>query len=264
MENALSADAVGVNDAFPGAGRILSAGTDAALGSAGVLFGVWAVCSLPPQVLGLALGAATGAQDREVLKQAVVSLDWSVLGPLAAVGIVGMVLSLLGYTATILVTARAHQGRPVGIGEALADAAGRMFSAAGASLAAGLAVLTASVALILPGLYLVVRLSPAVCATVVEEVGPLASVSRGWALTRGHFWDVLICLVAFVALGLVGVAVLVAAGLLLRAAASAAGPAGTALSGLVLNAGQFFVSAWITACMTKLFLELASRRPRAA
>jgi hypothetical protein len=46
-------------------------------------------------------------------------------------------------------------------------------------------------ALVLPGIYLAIRLSLAVPAVALEELGPIDAMRRSWALTRPHLWRVL-------------------------------------------------------------------------
>ena len=246
-----------------GVASLLSAGTAVTRDNAGAIFGVWAVCGLPPQLLGLALSARAGITDKDSLRAALDSQDWNVLGPFAAVGAVSLVFGLLGYTTTLLLAARAHQGRPLSLVDALLGGAGRLISSAAASVIVACAALLGTLALVLPGPYLLVRLSLALCATVVEEAGPFAAVARSWTLTAGHFWDVAARLSAFVGLALIGTMALFLGGTILGALAAPAGAPGAILARVVVDAFRFLLTAWVAACMTKLFLDLASRRPNA-
>ena len=246
-----------------GVGALFSAGTVVTLGNAGALFGVWAVAGLPPQLLALALGARLGLADKDALDAAIQSRDWNVLSALAAVGAVSLVFGLLGHTTVLLLTTRAHQGRALSLGDAILGGAGRMLSAAVCAAVAAAAVFAGSLALLVPGLYLTIRLSMAVCATVAEDAGPLAGAARSWALTAGHAWDVSIRMIAFVAVAFAGMIALAGGTALLAAVAPAAGGVPAAiLVRMMLSAFQFALTAWVTACMTKLFLELAARKDR--
>lgn len=249
---------------FPSVGGILSAGTNVASENAGLFFGLWAVCGLPSQILGLVVGLSTGIRDNEAYQRALDAQDWAALGPLAVVGIIATVFGLLGYAATILVTARAHQGRKSELIEALTSAAGRLPALLGASLLTAAAVVMGGIAFIIPGLYLVVRLSLAVCASVLETKGPVASLKRSWELAGGRFWSLTGAIGAFVGVAFAGAVVLLVAGRVLGAVASPAAELGEAAVKIAVNAGQFMISAWVTACMTKLFLELSARGPRAS
>ncbi|MBI3566358.1 MAG: hypothetical protein HY079_14275 [Elusimicrobia bacterium] len=249
--------------ALPGVGEVLSAGTGVTLDNAGLLFGLWACTDMPAQVLGLVVRTMTGLGDKDGLKNALANQDYGALGGLAAVGMVGLLTGMLAYAATILLAARAFRGRPVALGELLADGLGRLPALLGASLVTGLAVGLGTLALFLPGLYLLVRLCLAACASCAEERGALDSVGRSWALTSGRLMDVVVFVFALFIVGLVAAVALMAGGFVLRLIGAVAGTAGTALAGLVVNLLQFLVSAWGTACMTRFFLELADRTPSA-
>jgi len=263
MDNAPSAPASPPPAAadVPGVGETLSAGTRVALDNAGVLVGLWAACQFPAQALGFVVTLSAGLSSKESIRAAIEARDVGALAALGAVGIVGLVLGLLGYAATILLAARAYRGQPVALGDLLMEGAGRMFAVVAASLVVGLCVGAGTLLLIVPGVYLGVRLSLAVCGTCVDGLGPIEAVGRGWRLTGGRFWDVVVFMLALFGLGLVAAVGLLFAGFVLRLVGAAAGAAGAALAGLVVNLFQFFVSAWGTACMTKFYMELSARAP---
>ncbi len=240
-------------------GTLISAGTAVTLDNAGVIAGVWAVCGLPPQLLGLAL-TRLGLVDKESLKASIIAHDWNALGPLAAIGAVSLLFGLLCYATTLVLTASAHRGRPLSLSDALLGGASRMIASAAASFVVGCAVLAGALALIVPGFFLTIRLSLAVCATVIEGAGPLDGVSRSWALTEGHFWGVVGRLAAFFGLALLGTIVLFFGGLVLGLIARRAGDPGAVAARLAVNAFQFLVTAWVSACVTKLYLDLARLR----
>jgi hypothetical protein len=266
MEDAATASAPpSAPEALPSVGELLAAGTEVARDNAGAILGVWAVAGLPPQLLALALTSRPGFPgDQAALRAALDAGDWSVLGPLAAVGLVSLVFGLLGYAAILLLTAHAHQGRTLSVSDALLGGAGRLLSAAAASVLVAAAIFAGSLALVLPGLYVAARLSLTVCAAVVEHAGPLDAAGRSWALTRGRVWDVSVRVLACVGAALVGMIALVIGGMALGALGALAGAAGAALARLAVNAAQFLLTAWVTACMTRLFLDLAARAARRA
>lgn len=246
---------------LPGVGEVLSAGTTVTLDNAGVIFGIWAACHLPAQVLGFVVGMTTGLADKEAIRNALAAHDMGALAALAAVGLLGMALGMLGYATTILLAARVFRGQAVALGDLLVDGVGRMISVVFASLLVGLCIGFGTLLLIIPGLYLLFRLSMTVCATCAEGLDPLTAFRRSWSLTDGRFWDIATVLGALFAVGLLAGVALLAAGVVLRIVASVAGGAGAAVAALVINLFQFVVSAWGTACMTKFYLELADRAP---
>ena len=256
-------DASAAPAALPGVGEMMTAGTGVTLDNAGLLLGVWACTSAPAQVLGLVVRTVAGLGDRDALKNAFLNHDMGVLAGLGAVALVGLVTGMLSYAATILLAARAFRGKPVGLGDLLVDGLGRMPALLGASVLAGLAVGAGTLALFLPGLYLLVRLCLAACATCAEDAGPVEALSRSWALTSGRLMDTVVFASALFVVGLVAAIALMAAGFVLKLVGAVAGAAGAAVAGLVVNLLQFIVSAWGTACMTRYFLELSDRTPRA-
>jgi hypothetical protein len=241
----------------PSVSDALSAGTTTTLDNAGLVLGLWAACALPPQVLGMVVGAGAGLRDREALKAALEAGDWHTLG------VVGLVFGVIGHAAAILLASRALRKQALALTDLLVDAITMSVTVGVASVLAGLAMGLGFVALILPGLYLFVRLAFGVCATIVDGRGALAGLSSSWELTRGRFFDALTFLGAMMGLALVAAIALMAAGAVLKIAGSFAGTAGSIASGLVVNAAQFLLSAWGSACMTRYYLDLSTRGPAA-
>ncbi|MFI5345830.1 MAG: hypothetical protein ACHQ51_05605 [Elusimicrobiota bacterium] len=252
--------------AMPGLGGIFSAATNATLDNAGVLLGLWALCSLPSQLLGFVVGLITGLTDQNAVKDAISGQNWPALGMLAIVALVAMALGLIGYAATILLAARALRGESSSVTDLFVEALGRMGSVLLASAMIGAALGFGFILFVIPGIYLFVRLSLAVCATLVEDLSAREGLSRSWELVGGSFGETVVFMAALIAAALVGMIPAVIVNVVLRAgsAAAGAGAAGALLSGLVFNALQFMVTAWAAGCMTKYFLELAARKPRAS
>lgn len=247
----------------PSVSDALSAGTTTTLDNAGLVLGLWAACALPPQVLGMVVGAGAGLRDREALKTALEAGDWHTLGALGIVGVVGLVFGVIGHAAAILLASRALRKQALVLTDLLVDAITMSVTVGVASVLAGLAMGLGFVALILPGLYLFVRLAFGVCATIVDGRGALAGLSSSWELTRGRFFDALTFLGSMMGLALVAAVALLAAGAVLKIVGSFAGTAGSIASGLVVNAAQFLLSAWGSACMTRYYLDLSARGPAA-
>ncbi|ESS06176.1 MAG: hypothetical protein A07HB70_01726 [uncultured archaeon A07HB70] len=59
-----------------------------------------------------------------------------------------------------------------------------------AGLVTGLAVLLGFVVLVVPGIYLLVRLRLVVASVMLEDSGPLEALGRSLTLTRSQFWTV--------------------------------------------------------------------------
>jgi hypothetical protein len=89
---------------------------------------------------------------------------------------------------------RMGAGQTVGVGDAL-RAGGAVFgSALAAILLAGLIAMLAAIPLILPGIYLAVRLAFAGQAAAIERAGARNALRTSMQLTKGRFWNLLLIL----------------------------------------------------------------------
>lgn len=107
------------------------------------------------------------------------------------------------------------------------------------SIATGLIVGAGLLLLIVPGLYLIARLSPAAAALVGEGLNPIDAISRAFALTKGKGWTVLgyIMLVGITALLSFGVASSVIGTALILAAGRETGVVLSAITGAAFDTG---------------------------
>ncbi len=154
-----------------------------------LLFGIYAVAILPPQLLGLFLPAALDG---------VVDL------------IAGLLMAVAHGAAAVAVRAEL-EGGSLGIGEAYGKLEGRIGSLIGVQILVGLAIALGLVFLIVPGVlaFIWFAVAPPVCA--LEGVGVTDSMSRSRELARGHgkhifgtmFFTWLIVFVALIAIALV-------------------------------------------------------------
>lgn len=248
--------------ALPPIGDMISAATTAALDNSGLLLGLWAASRLPLFALGAAAGLLRASATKPALVRFLRDVDWRVMSAFGAFVLVAIALGVVGYIASLVVMARALQGRPIGLGAALGAGFARAISVFAASILTLCAVLGGFVLLIFPGIYLSVRLSQSVNATVLEGIPAPGALARSWRLTQGRAWEVFVATLAFglVALG-AGIAV-ATGGVALRVAATAAGgPLAGAASGLLGDALRFLVSGWGAACALKLYFELTARVP---
>lgn len=257
MENASGASAQ-----TPALGQVLSAGTKFSLDNAGLVLGIWAACGLPPQLLLIAARLTSTVADKESLRKALESADWAALAPLAGAGLVAVIFGMVAHAAMLTLAARGLRGEPATVGEVLAAGVKRVPALVAASVLVGLGLGLGMLALVIPGLYLLIRMSLTIAATVIEEKGPVAALSRSWRLTAGRFWDLVGYLAVMIGLTVGASMALLAAGVVLSiVGSSAAGVAGKELAGLLVNAVQFLISAWTAACLVKLYVELAALTP---
>ena len=73
-----------------------------------------------------------------------------------------------------------------------------------ASIAVSIIVSFGFVLLVIPGIYLAVRLHFYGWVIIDQEVGPFAALDKGWAITRGAFWDVFLLMIALFVVNLLG------------------------------------------------------------
>jgi hypothetical protein len=145
-------------------------------------------------------------------------------------------------------------GEAVTVGIALRDGL-RWFGAVFlALLLAGLATLGAFCLLILPGLWLAVRLAFVGQAAAVDRAGATAAFRSAMALTKGSWWRV------FGILALVTVVEFIAVTLLSLPFAAVGGGAELAAAALI----QALVTSISTVIQTLLFFDLRARRTQAA
>lgn len=145
-------------------------------------------------------------------------------------------LNLLGstlYTGMVVKVVQAErQGTVTTVGEMFESVAGVWLVLVGNGILKGIAVTIGLILLIVPGIFLATIWAVTAPAIVVERAGVMDAFSRSWDLVRNHFWPVLgafvlgflivfgISLVAGaigVALGLVGVLILVTIGSIVAA-----------------------------------------------
>jgi hypothetical protein len=109
------------------------------------------------------------------------------------------VLALIQIPLITATFARAVQrmgaGEQVGVGDALRDGVSAFGAALGAILLAGLCIMLGFIALILPGVYLSVRLAFVGQAAAIEHNGVRAALRMSMFLTKGRFWHLLLILV---------------------------------------------------------------------
>lgn len=116
------------------------------------------------------------------------------VGPTALSGmfVLGMVLTYIaGATAqAALVPAlyRALTGEPRALGRSLAGGPARLLPAVATQFCASIATMIGFVLLVIPGLIVATMLCVALPACIVERRGPLDSLRRSRALSKGHRW----------------------------------------------------------------------------
>jgi len=100
-----------------------------------------------------------------------------------------MVLSAVSHAVCLYGAYQVMRERQFSVGESLRAGLARTGPVIGASLLAGLAVMIALLLLIVPGIIVMCMIYVALPACVIEKLGPVASLTRSRALTKGYRWQ---------------------------------------------------------------------------
>jgi hypothetical protein len=122
-----------------------------------------------------------------------------------AAGIVSVVAYLLSQGATVIAVSDLYLGRTTTLGGAFRRVRGKLAVIFGVVVLTFLAVFAGCVLLIIPGIYIALRLAVGVQAAVLEGVGPGDALSRSFALTKENAGRVFLIflLYAFLSYGLI-------------------------------------------------------------
>ena len=114
--------------------------------------------------------------------------------------VLAVVLNAIGEAVILYGAFQRLSGLPLQPGEAFQRALVRFLPLLGLGLLSGLAIGFGVMLLVVPGLILLVMWSVVVPACVVEGLGPIESMSRSAALTKGYRWHIfgIMLLVGFV------------------------------------------------------------------
>jgi hypothetical protein len=113
------------------------------------------------------------------------NLAFGILGFLM-VFVVTVVAFLFSQGATIYAVSDLYLGRTTTIGASLGRMWGQLLNLFGVSILNGLAVLVATIFLIIPGIYVACRLIVCVPAALLEDLGARQSLERSFALTKDN------------------------------------------------------------------------------
>jgi len=203
----------------------------------GLFTGIAFTVVIPLQVVALALGEPgfSGAAAFVLI------VPWFVAVPLITAGHVQAVQTL-------------GERRDVSVGDSLRAAIRRLPAVVGAVVLSTLVTLLGLVCLVLPGIFLAIRLYFSAQVAMAEGLGPGEALSRSSELTEGHFWRLVgIGLLLSVVAGVMGTI----AGLPLRIAGLAADISVLTAIGATIDAG---ISLSFTALSgTILYFDLRAR-----
>lgn len=127
----------------------------------------------------------------------------------AAVAFWGLAM-MIAQAIVLYGTFQDMRGKPAPFGEAVIKGFARFFPIIGLAICTLLAVWAGFLLLIIPGIMFAVMFYVALPACVVERLGPIASMKRSIALTRGHRWKIFGILILIVLLSAIGGGVIAA------------------------------------------------------
>lgn len=146
---------------------------------------------------------------------------------------------------------RLGAGEGLSVGEVLLDGLRRFGAVFVAVLLAGLATIGGFILLVIPGIYLMVRLAFAGQAAAVDRAGPVAAFRESMRITRGCWWRV------------AGILLLVVlASVVLSAAAAPFAAVGGAVELAAVALVQTLVTSLSTLAQSLFFYDLRSRADR--
>lgn len=153
-----------------------------------------------------------------------------VVGLVDGLGEVSFLFGLLGFLLVIVADGIAHrfayaevQSRATSIGDEIGRVLGQLLSLVGATLIYFVAVTIGLILLIIPGIYLALRLSLAFPAIVIDDENAFDGLGTSWTVAKGNLLKLFgISLLAFVALFSTGLVAGVVGGLFESVAAVAA------------------------------------------
>ncbi len=119
------------------------------------------------------------------------------LGGLLVGGVIYLVAYLFSQGGTIYAVSELYLGRTATISASLRKVWGQLANLFGVCLLNGLAVMGATIFLIIPGIYVACRLITCVPAALLEDLGARESLERSFYLTKGSAWRALVIYVLY-------------------------------------------------------------------
>jgi hypothetical protein len=125
---------------------------------------------------------------------------WLIAAGIVLAVLLFIVLNTIGQAVLLFGTFQRLRGQPLRVGEALRRAFARFFPLVGVGILYTLGLAVGFLLLIVPAFFVFVMWLVAVPACVVEDHGPVASLSRSADLTKGYRWKVfgLVCALSLI------------------------------------------------------------------
>ena len=156
-------------------------------------FGTLILCVLVPVVpltiLATGVQASVDPNAFDIDSTETADSGTALAGTLVA-ALIQFAAAALGIAACFKAISAAYLGEHAGVSESLRYALGRLVQLLIAYFLVVIIVLLGLLALIIPSIWLAVKLSMVFPAVVFERTGPFAGIGRSWSLTGGNWWRV--------------------------------------------------------------------------
>jgi hypothetical protein len=178
-----------------------------------------------------------------------------------AIALLSIISVLLATAVCFKAVADAYLGVEPDWRRSLRFAVRRLGGLFGVALAGGVLVALATVALIVPGIWLFVMYSVAVPALLLERIGPLKALRRSFRLVRGRWWPTAgALLVGYLLISILGAlvtAVIMVVPAVVAENNTLAGAVGAVVGGTV---GSVLTTPYSAAVVTLLYFDLRVRK----
>jgi hypothetical protein len=144
---------------------------------------------VPLTIIATAVQASVDPNAFDLDSTETVDSGSALAGTLVA-ALIQFAAAALAIAACFKAISAAYLGEQAGAAESLRYAVSRLLPLLVAYLLVVIIVGLGLVALIIPGIWLAVKLSMAFPAVVFERTGPFSAIGRSWALTKGNWWRV--------------------------------------------------------------------------
>lgn len=244
-----------------GTGEILDAGIRLVRARFGTLVVCALVVAVPLAILDTLVLAATNDRAFDFSTGATTTTAGSDAAAGALVArLLGILLVVLVLAACFRAVSAAYMGQRATAGDSLRFALERLPALLGAYFLVLVSVLIGTLALVIPGIYLAVRLSVTFPALLFERIGPVEAYTRSLALVGGHWWRTFgIFLVTGVALVVLSLALGAGVAALIGHAAPDSQTTGAVVATIVNIVFDVIVYPIAAAILTVLYYDLRVR-----
>ncbi len=118
--------------------------------------------------------------------------------------VLSLILTAIAQAALVQAAVQDMRRQPVGLGESVTKGLARLMPVIGTAICVGISVGIGFVLLFVPGLIVMTMVFVALPVCVVERLGPVASLKRSAALTKGHRWAVFGVFLVIVVASIIG------------------------------------------------------------